>query len=611
MNNNTHDSFDLEDLWDPSQKVVTAWSRTQEQNSKTRRTYSRRGSTGAQAFSGRTKRFADPSQPHNRKTFGIEEETEVLPQEEGPLNGIGYWGDSSIPSFSDGLAEENPMPKAPPGHRFTRAHSVTEISRMAEDNHLPKIPPGRRFTRAHSVSGISTDTRPPKPSSLHLRSLSSTTSSAVASRRSSSVSSFQSSSTSSNFDSISSDISVGLSENVHPNWNPLAALEANASPKRAAAIDGERKGVKKVRSSRHPNRSKDAPLTSMGGSNSFSNLARHGEGGLSWAKDPFNVPKQPSLASFSDFGYLTDATESSPANTSVGSSRKRGVCGSPSYDFDDASTPPAGGGFSDMMDSRSRKGSRILSPPTTRLGSFSLNSDKKEEQKNSRTMDIASDDGGKTDPESQDGDGDSGDDASVESVGCLRSAIPSFASHPSKQRRRSSLGGLDNPMFGSVSKMAPEENLEDTGSDILGSMPSEKDLKFLIKTMRKEKNGRSHQSWHVAPPLAWESERRAKFFQWTTRSLGFTMRAGGVAVAFLQIPKTKGADVLELLESAYTSHKAIAQGQENIASNQECTPTNGKMQMMMDMMSSTKKSVVNSGLKMFTFQPDSNGYEAL
>ena len=425
------------------------------------------------------------------------------------------------------------------------------------------IKPPRRYVRSQSVSIEPTFAK--SVTALHRRG---------------SVSSQSTSTNSLRSHSTSSLYSTDHSENVNPNFDPL---ELCASPKRAALMGYNKRGTKKSRSARHFSRSNSVPLPSSSvGSHSFSNLAKfHEKSASSWAAPPLNVPvadvfppipsKAPFLSQFIDFA---DVSGSSSAALSFESTKKRGVCGSPLDDFDDASA----GGFS-----TSRQSQHSHSMPLM----FSTEDNK------SRAMDIASDDG-----DTRDGD-DSRDDASVESVGISRPELPSFGAHP--QQLRASFG-LNDSIFGSSRTIEPIESLSE--GDVLGSMSSYQDLKFLIKTLRKERGGRNL-SWHVAPPSVWDTSRRASFFQWTTKSLGFTLRAGGINMSYLQISKAKGADVLKLLESSMISYKS--QGRGKTAINPSATPANIK-QPMMDITSSSKKPPVESAVTMFTFQSEPKEY---
>jgi hypothetical protein len=151
----------------------------------------------------------------------------------------------------------------------------------------------------------------------------------------------------------------------------------------------------------------------------------------------------------------------------------------------------------------------------------------------------------------------SGDDASTESMGPAATPMNRFTSFGDKQASRSALG------------YSPENLLEPgkaRADDVIKSMSSYQDLRFMVKSLRKEKAG-SRTSWHVAPPVAWDASRRAAFFQWTTRSLGFSFRAGGMAVAYLQLSKTKGSGMLELLESAVSSYRQKGLGDKDKTPN--------------------------------------------
>jgi hypothetical protein len=529
MSNN---SFDIEDYdWTPSKRTATAYETQVAPKARATRTYSRRGSNVALPYG--SKPSVEPtSDAPSRPRKARAETFDCFPPMEEPLG-------------TDWLNESLPSSNKPPRGFPTR--KTQRLARSQSISHVPTFAKPVALRRGSVCSG--------SISTISLRSI-----------------------------STSSLYSTDRSENVDPNFDPL---ELYASPKRAALVGNDKRGTKKSRSARHFGRSNSVPLPSSSvGSHSFSNLAKfQEEGASSWAEPPppfaDTFPPIPSKSPFvSELIDFADVSSSSIATLSSDSIKKRGVCGSPLDDFDDASA----GGFS--MHSHSRP--RIFSPPSARLSSFSL---EYTEEKKSRAMDIASDDG-----DTKDGD-DSGDDASIESVGISRSAIPSFGANP--QRLRSSLDSI----LGSSWTIEPIESLNE--GDVLGSMSSYPDLKFLIKTLRKEKGGRNL-SWHVAPPSLWETTRRASFFQWTTKSLGFTLRAGGINMSYLQISKAKGADVLKLLESSMVSYKSQGRG-KTVVDPGSATPANIKQQMM-DITSSSKKPPVESAVTMFTFQSEPKEY---
>jgi hypothetical protein len=131
-----------------------------------------------------------------------------------------------------------------------------------------------------------------------------------------------------------------------------------------------------------------------------------------------------------------------------------------------------------------------------------------------------------------------------------------------KPVRRSS-NDFDDSVFGVKGISGADASLN--SSHIFDTMSNYDDLKFLIKALRKEKVGSTISSfgttktWTIVAPLAWESKRRTAFLQWASRGLGFSLRAGGGAVAFLQISMTKGGAILESLEAALIAHKVGAQ----------------------------------------------------
>jgi hypothetical protein len=126
---------------------------------------------------------------------------------------------------------------------------------------------------------------------------------------------------------------------------------------------------------------------------------------------------------------------------------------------------------------------------------------------------------------------------------------------------RQSFNDFDDSVFGAKGTSGAD-SLD--SSHIFDSMSNYDDLKFLIKALRKEKVGSTIASfgttktWTIVAPLAWESKRRTAFLQWASRGLGFSLRAGGGAVAFLQISVSKGVAILESLEAALIAHKADA-----------------------------------------------------
>lgn len=431
-------------------------------------------------------------------------EPEQQPKRDEPLNWL--CPTEEEPEHSE--SEDNPMPT------FKQT--------------VPRIPGRRRFVRAHSISAISE----PKSQPLIRRSVS-----VCGSAESTSLGSFRSS-------SISSSLSELSGENVHPNLDPL---EEQASPKRCAIPAKDHRGRKKVRSAKNLKVLDTVPSVSASTSSTFSNLAR--DDGTTWANPPLPPSDySPFPTSLKEYDFL----DTSPAMSSVGSQRKRGICETPRDTFDDCQST---NGFSLSRHSTSR--SRILSPPVRQLSEFSMDqSDRMIDfslhsvGKTSKVamMEIASDDGDSA-PESHDG-LDSDDDIHVDKGMHRRSAAPTFVPFEQRQKNRSAIPRPSGPMV-QPTPISQEKNEVD---QVLRTMSSFQDLRFLTKTMRREKEV-SRVSWHVALPIAWSGSRRAACIQWATNSLGFTLRAAGGQVAFLQISKSKGETILKVLEESLTACK--------------------------------------------------------
>mmetsp|Transcript_487 Transcript_487/g.769 ORF Transcript_487/g.769 Transcript_487/m.769 type:complete len:1375 (-) Transcript_487:1532-5656(-) len=317
-----------------------------------------------------------------------------------------------------------------------------------------------------------------------------------------------------------------FAENEHPN---LGVLEEFVSPKRAKTTI-EFPGRKRAKSGDRGTGLKK-PL-----SDSFSNLAKFGEDRLSWAKTAItevtsSFNNSDSAVNDNDYEQIEFA-DTSPAAASVGSSRKRGIWDSPPDDFDDFS----------LSEAPSTRRTRFFSPARTPGPNPSPNAAAGGKGTDSVSlMSVGSEDRPRTRKEGLDTDDElSVDDVSVDSL--LEAKTPmNDVSHYGNH----SIGGL-SPDLLDVRNAGPD--------DIINTMSSYQDLRFLVKSLRKEKAS-SRTSWHVAPPVAWESQRRAAFLHWATRTLGFSFRSGGMAITYLQISKAKGAEILQLLESAVTSWK--------------------------------------------------------
>lgn len=342
--------------------------------------------------------------------------------------------------------------------------------------------------------------------------------------------------------------------------------------------DIETKGSarKKMRQRHYENDPSDSsPSFLSPNNNTFSRLARSAEMAAAWIKPPDISPRLKDTFGF-DFGCLGDGacSPSYSVNTAT-SSRKRGVCELP---FDDAEESSFNGGQSFMSTSsyegRSRSRSRIFSS-----GSFSksIAADDAPDpsdlfSRNGTDIDSHDD---KTDDDSSAVDSEVSDDSSDDHAMDVDHEENAPEQHgeteslvPPKPVRRSS-NNFEETVFGGSKNTSISDPLAPT--KIFEAMSDYEDLKFLIKALRKEKHGSTIASfgttktWTIAPPAAWDSRRRTAFLQWASRGLGFSLRAGGGTVTFLQTTVTKGATVLESLEAALIAHKANEQNVDSDA----------------------------------------------
>jgi hypothetical protein len=167
--------------------------------------------------------------------------------------------------------------------------------------------------------------------------------------------------------------------------------------------------------------------------------------------------------------------------------------------------------------------------------------------KKSSLMEIASDDG-ESAPDSRDG-MESGDEVSLDDLMKMRSPGPTFVPFEQRQKWNSSMSVfLDTSIRETI--LHPDKADVD---DVINSMTSFQDLKYLTKRLRGQREGSV--CWHVALPNAWGDAQRRGFIHWITTYLGFTHRKAGAQAAYFQIPQSKGIGILKLLESSLTACK--------------------------------------------------------
>jgi hypothetical protein len=117
----------------------------------------------------------------------------------------------------------------------------------------------------------------------------------------------------------------------------------------------------------------------------------------------------------------------------------------------------------------------------------------------------------------------------------------------------------------SSSASAAMNRIVDSDLDVLATMPSYDDLKYMILMMRKESRCSLNQlgsgtgaggNWYVLPGKKWDAPRRAAFASWATRNLGFALRPAGAEVVMLQLSRSAGLGLLARLESSLQSHRS-------------------------------------------------------
>ena len=537
---NTSPSKDEEFDWDPSETTVTAWSASHTRGTKGRRAYGRRGSKKS-TNGDNIRRRANQRRPQPPETSRTVEEEGADIKESSSYNS-GEWGPASSNS-PFGLTRSETLPIIPAVGFDIRSKSGAAISAV------PHRPPLIRHSRSMSFRSES-----------------------------------RSSTASSSSSSISFDSRFGSCENSQPNIAPMLGAPSTTSllspqpPTKLKKIDMtpsdiETKGSAKRRKHRQrlseTENSDSSPsfMSTSNSNNSFSRLAKSAEMAVAWIKPPdLSSPSLKDTIGF-DFGCLTDATIASPTNSvaTTGSSRKRGVCELPFDDVEESSFN-AGHSFmsSSSYDTRSRSRSRIFSNASFSRPTMAEDALDPSDLFSRNGADIDSHDE-KSDNEASAVESEASNDSSSDHAMDIeedapRQVIKNQSLVPPKPVRRSS-NDFEESIFGVTKNKSTIVDPLDP-SQIFEAMSDYEDLKFLIKALRKEKHGSTIASfgttktWTIAPSAAWDSRRRAAFLQWARRGLGFSIRAGGGAVAFLQTTVTKGGVILESLEAALIAHKA-------------------------------------------------------
>jgi hypothetical protein len=245
------------------------------------------------------------------------------------------------------------------------------------------------------------------------------------------------------------------------------------------------------------------------------------------------------------FSALSQSSNKSPTDRSVASSsRKRGVTGSPISDHDDW-FPMSGSSVSADNARRTRSRSRIFSPlpgdnmPVVPSLTRQSNNDPGSDSTRQRSeLDY----GGRGDAMDLDDDDDDSDDDQSE--------------------RKSTPNSSFESVHMDAGKIKPCLVVPDDESSklkrIIDSMPSYDDLNYLIDELNQQKlrqcryaGFRTGDVWKVTTPhKVWTTQRRVAFSSWAKTHLGFTVRSVGMGFTYLQISKSRGEEVLVLLEAA-------------------------------------------------------------
>jgi len=85
-------------------------------------------------------------------------------------------------------------------------------------------------------------------------------------------------------------------------------------------------------------------------------------------------------------------------------------------------------------------------------------------------------------------------------------------------------------------------------------IPSSRDLEYLVHYLRKTKSSQgiasfgTGKAWTVVASSTWSASRKATFLTWATTGLGFCLRPAGCGISFLLTTRERGLEILEHLE---------------------------------------------------------------
>lgn len=110
----------------------------------------------------------------------------------------------------------------------------------------------------------------------------------------------------------------------------------------------------------------------------------------------------------------------------------------------------------------------------------------------------------------------------------------------------------------SEEKKEDDDTEKEEGNEILASMSSLDDLKFLISALKHEKTkpffGRNG-LWAVVPKRSWSMDRRSAFVNWLENSLQFLVSVLGDGIIVLKISASSGEELLGRLKSSLQEYR--------------------------------------------------------
>lgn len=95
-------------------------------------------------------------------------------------------------------------------------------------------------------------------------------------------------------------------------------------------------------------------------------------------------------------------------------------------------------------------------------------------------------------------------------------------------------------------------------------IPSSRDLEYIVQYLRKIKSSKgiasfgTGKTWTVVASTGWSPARKASFLAWATTGLGFCLRPAGCGISYLLTTKERGLVVLDNLEKILSKLKSTS-----------------------------------------------------